>query len=110
MSTADLKTQIPLPLDAITDLCRRYGVERLDVFGSVLRDDFTPESDIDFLVVFRKNDHGRWNFKFQDLQDELERLLGRRVDLIERRFIEVNRNYIIRRHILSNARPIYVEG
>jgi len=69
-------------------------------------DDFGPGSDIGFLVVFRNNDAGPWMSKFQDLQDEL----GRKVDIVDRKGVETSPNYIIRRHILSNARPIYVEG
>jgi len=56
VSDTDLKTRIPLPLEPIAALCRRYGVERLDAFGSVLRDDFEPDGDIDFLIFFRDND------------------------------------------------------
>ena len=66
MNTTDLNTRIPLPYEPIAELCRRYGVERLDVFGSVLRDDFRPDSDVDFLVVFRDNDFGPWGSKFQE--------------------------------------------
>jgi len=43
-------TRIEIPLEPIADLCARYGVERLEIFGSALRDDFGPESDVDFLV------------------------------------------------------------
>ena len=110
MSTVELKTQIPLPIDEIAALCRRLDVERLDVFGSILRDDFRPDSDVDFLVVFRDNDYGPWLSKLQDLQEELERLLGRKVDLVTRRGVERSPNYIRRKHILSTARLIYAEG
>lgn len=110
MSTANSTTQIPLPLEAIAEICRRRGVERLEVFGSVLRDDFHPDSDVDFLVVFRKNDESPRLGMYEELQDELESLLGRKVDLVSRKGIEASRNYVRRRHILSNARLIYVEG
>ena len=110
MSTTELRSQIPLPLDAIAALCRRHGVERLDVFGSVLREDFRPESDVDFLVVFLNNDYGPWLNKNMELQDDLERLLGRTVDLVDRQGVEKSPNYIRRRHILSTAIPIYVQG
>jgi predicted nucleotidyltransferase len=107
MSPRDLKTRIPLPLGPIADLCRQYGVERLEVFGSVLRDDFGPESDVDFLVVFRENDTGPWLSKLQDLQEDLARLLGRKVDLVDRRAIERSENWIRRRDILSTAEVIH---
>jgi predicted nucleotidyltransferase len=109
VSVAGPKTRIPLPLEPIAALCRRYGVERLEVFGSVLRDDFGSDSDVDFLVVFRDNDYGPCLSKLQDFQDELERLLDRKVDLLSRKAVERSPNYLLRRHILSNARPIYGE-
>lgn len=110
MTADDLKTKIPLPLEAIAEICRRYQVERLDVFGSVLRDDFHPGSDVDFTVVFRDDDAGPWMGKFLDLQEDLERLLGRKVDIVDRRGIEKSPNYLRRRHILSTSRLIYAEG
>jgi hypothetical protein len=101
------ETTIPLPLDEIAALCERYQVERLDVFGSVLRDDFTADSDVDFLVVFRDNDPGPWLSKLQGLEDDLTRLLGRRVEAVNRRGIEKSDNWVRRRDILSSARTIY---
>jgi predicted nucleotidyltransferase len=88
-------------------LCRRYGVARLDVFGSAARfSDFDePDSDIDFLVVLEApaDDLTR----LLGLQAALENLLHRRVDLQTRRAVETSRNYIRRRHILEGARAVY---
>lgn len=95
-----------LPLEAIADLCRRYDVTELAVFGSYLTDRFGPESDIDFLVVFRNNDAGPWASKLFDLEDQLSALLGRRVDLVTRKSIE-DGNRIVRKSVLSTARVIY---
>jgi len=75
----------------------------------VLRDDFTPESDVDFLVVFRDED-GPGLCAFQDFQDELASLLERKVDLLNRNAVEKSPNYLLRRRILSTARPIYALG
>lgn len=93
--------------DAIGELCRRYGIIRLEVFGSAARGvDFDPErSDVDFLV-----DLGGKSLTlaaYLDLKDELEALLGRSVDLLERQAIEESRNYIRRRNILENAEVVY---
>jgi len=107
VSPLEPKTRIPLPIAAIADLCRRHGVERLEVFGSVLRDDFRPGSDVDFLVVFRNDDSGPWMSKLQELQDDLARLLGREVDVIDRRGIERSENWIRRRQILSTSEVVY---
>ena len=64
---------------AIAEFCRRHHVRRLAFFGSVLRDDFRPDSDVDVLVEFEPGHVP--GFAFFDLQEELGRLLGRKVDL-----------------------------
>jgi hypothetical protein len=94
--------------DALAELCRRYGVERLEVFGSAARGtDFDRDrSDADFLVTFTpsaRNDLAA----FADLKEALERLLGRPVDLVEREAIEASRNFIRRRAILNEAETVY---
>lgn len=102
------KCKLDLPLNQISELCRRYTVKELSIFGSVLRDDFRPESDIDFLVVFENDDYGPWMSKMTDMEEELAAILGRKVDLVSKHGIEQSENYIRRRHILSNARTVYV--
>lgn len=101
--------RIDLPLEEIAGVCRKYGVSELAVFGSVLRDDFDPgRSDVDFLVRFENNDAGDWAHKFMDLKEELEALLGRRVDVVDWRGIEQSTNPYRRNHILKHARTFYV--
>ncbi|MFZ1108340.1 MAG: nucleotidyltransferase domain-containing protein [Rhodomicrobium sp.] len=92
----------------LAELCRRYGAIRLEVFGSAARGaDFDPvHSDADFLVTFApaaRNDLAA----FADFKDELETLLGRRLDLVDREAVEASRNYIRRRRILSEAEAVY---
>lgn len=72
-------------LQRIIDLCRKYRVKSLAVFGSVLTDRFNNQSDIDFLVNFDTTDHENWDYvsNYFDLRDALENIFGRRVDLIE---------------------------
>jgi predicted nucleotidyltransferase len=94
--------------DALAALCRRYGVARLEVFGSAVRDTGfdSGRSDVDFLVTFtpeRRNDLTA----FVDLKDGLESVLGRPVDLVEREAIEASRNFIRRRAILREAKTVY---
>ena len=92
--------------DKIAAFCRRWKVVELALFGSVLRDDFRPDSDIDVLVTFAPETTRR----FSDLlcmKEELEALFGRRVDLIEKRLVERSENYIRRRSILNSAETIY---
>jgi uncharacterized protein len=94
--------------DALATICRRHGVERLEVFGSAARGvNFDPSrSDADFLVTFKpsvRNDLAT----FADLKEELESLLGRPVDLVDREAIEASRNFIRRRAILDQAETVY---
>jgi predicted nucleotidyltransferase len=70
---------IELPSDVIAEFCRRNHVRRLALFGSVLRPDFGPESDVDVLVEFDPEHIP--GLSFFTMQDELSRILGRRVDL-----------------------------
>ncbi|HYM60379.1 MAG TPA: nucleotidyltransferase domain-containing protein [Thermoanaerobaculia bacterium] len=107
---SSLETKVSLPYEEIAKLCREYDVSELCVFGSVLRDDFTFESDIDFLVTFRTRDLGPWAGKLEELREKLSQLIGREVDLVEKRAVEAGANYIRRRHILTSARPFYVAG
>ncbi len=73
------EARIEIPHDRIAEICRRHGIRRLALFGSVLRDDFGPDSEVDVLVEFEP---GRTpGFAFIAIQDELSTLLGRKVDL-----------------------------
>jgi hypothetical protein len=102
-----VSAKVNLPMGPIAELCRRYGVEELSVFGSVLRDDFRPVSDVDFLVVFRNNDAGPWMSKFTELEEELAAVLGHKVDLVDKLGIQQSRNWIRRDAILNSAKVIY---
>jgi len=72
--------QIEIDEESLARFCRRSGIRRLSFFGSVLRDDFGSESDVDVLVEFAA-DAGVGLFEFVDVQQELTGLLGREVDL-----------------------------
>jgi len=96
-----------LPIQEIGEFCQKWGIVELALFGSVLREDFRPDSDIDVLVTFARG--ARWQLAdLMRLEDELGAILGRRVDLVERDAVERSENYIRRRHILRSAEPIYV--
>jgi predicted nucleotidyltransferase len=73
------KARIDIPKDEIAEFCRRNRIRRLALFGSVLRDDFTPQSDVDVLVEFEAN--ARVGLRFFALEEELAGILGRKVDL-----------------------------
>ncbi len=95
--------------DALAALCRRYGVARLEVFGSAARGvDFDPgKSDFDFLVEFEPRSDLSPRERFLGLAEALEKLMGRPVDLVERKAVEASRNYIRRRAILRQAETVY---
>lgn len=81
----------------------------LHLFGSVLREDFGPESDVDVLVTF--SPEATWGlFDLVRMEEELSRLFGRKVDLVERPAVERSENYLRRESILSSIEPLYVEG
>ena len=106
-STEISRHGITLPLDRIADLCRRFEVRELAVFGSFLRDDFGPDSDIDFLYRYRED--ARQGFgEYLQLRDELSAIVGRSVDLVPRREIERSDNWVRRRAILDGAEVIHV--
>jgi uncharacterized protein len=97
------KNGVELPTAAIEAFCRKWRIAELALFGSVLRSDFRPDSDIDVLVTFTSD--AKWDlWDFVAIKDELEALLGRSVDLIEKRAV---RNPLLRREILSHNEVIY---
>lgn len=92
--------------EQLDSFCKRWKVVELALFGSVLRDDFGPDSDVDILVSFAAD--ARWGlFDLARMQDELSRIIGRKVDLVERRAVERSENYIRRHSILTGAEVIY---
>src|SRR5215471_12314769 len=96
---------LQIPEDRIADFCQRWKIREFALFGSVLRQDFRPESDIDVLVSFAPD--AAWRFyDLMDMKEELEALFGRRVDLVEKHLVENSENYIRRKHILGNMETI----
>jgi predicted nucleotidyltransferase len=94
-----------LPLEGLADFCRRWKIERLEVFGSSLTNDFRPDSDVDFLYTAATD--SRWGWDIVDLRDELSALVNRPVHLVSRHAIERSSNDIKRRLILDGAQVVY---
>ena len=95
--------EIALPKQKIERFCHKWEVTEMALFGSVLSDDFRPESDIDVLVSFK--DNAGWGlFDFVDMIDELKIIFGRKVDLIEKDSL---RNPFRRQTILGSNEVIY---
>lgn len=98
--------ELNIPKEKIADFCRRWKITEVALFGSVLREDFSPESDVDVLVSFAPD--ARWSLlDHVEMQDELKIIFGRNVDLISKRGIERSRNPIRRKEILESAEVIY---
>lgn len=96
---------INLPKEEITAFCQKWEIREFSLFGSVLRDDFQPQSDIDILVTFRDDaEHTLFDLVHME---ELKQIFGREVDIVSRRSIESSRNYIRRKAILNSAEPVY---
>ena len=95
--------QIDIPLDKVKDFCRRWKVTEFSLFGSALRNDFRPDSDVDILVVFAE-DAGWSLWDLVDMKEELEAVFGRPVDIVEKRAL---RNPFRKHAILSTYEVIY---
>ena len=97
-----MSARIPIDRERVADFCRRHHIRKLSLFGSVIRDDFTPSSDVDVLVEFEP-EHVP-GLAFFSMERELSALLGRRVDLNTPGFL---RRYF-RDEVLREAEPLYV--
>ena len=101
--TGAMSPRISIDCDVVSAFCRRHHITRLALFGSVLRDDFGPESDVDVLVEFQAGHVP--GLKFVSMERELSGLLhGRRVDMVTPKFL----NPRIRNEVLESAEPLYV--
>jgi uncharacterized protein len=97
---------IEIPLEQIKAFCTHWQVIEFALFGSVLREDFRPDSDLDVMVQFDANAHPTFT-TLEDMEAELKSIFKRDVDLITREGIETSRNYLRRQEILSSAQVIY---
>ena len=101
-----MSARIRINMDEIIEFCRKWHVIELALFGSVLREDFGPESDVDVLVSFAPDAHVSL-FELVDVEDELAAMLGRKVDLVCREGIEQSPNPLRKRAILDSAEVLY---
>jgi uncharacterized protein len=100
---------IDLPMEKIAEFCDRWQVIELALFGSVLRDDFRPDSDIDIMVQFHPEAHPTFT-TLDQMEAELRTIFHKDIDLITRQGIQSSRNYLRRQEILSSAQVIYATG
>jgi uncharacterized protein len=98
-----MDANVELDRSVLAEFCRKWQIRELSVFGSVLRDDFNPDSDVDFLVSFEPGTPLDID-RLLDMKEELEARLGRPVDLVEK---EAMRNPWRRHEILKTRQVIY---
>ena len=97
---------IPIERARVEVFCRKWKIAELALFGSVLRDDFRPDSDVDVLVSFAPD--ADWSLlDHMAMEEELAGILGRKVDLVSRRAVERSANRIRRQAILGSAEVVY---
>lgn len=97
---------IDIPLEQVQAFCDRWQIIEFALFGSVLREDFRPDSDIDVLVTFAPTSKRGLSETLQ-MKDELQSLFDRKVDLIVKAAIERSENWLRRKNILESAKVIY---
>jgi hypothetical protein len=98
---------IHLDTTSIRAFCEKWKIRELSVFGSILRNDFRADSDVDFLVDY--HEHAEWDLLDSiRMKEELEEIIGRRADIVDRIAIESDGNRFVRKEIISSAEPIYV--
>lgn len=101
-----MRSDIPIPAKQLDEFCRRWKISELRVFGSALREDFRPDSDLDLLVRFAPG--ADWSLlDHVAMQEELGVIVGRKVDLVSQRAIERSSNWIRRKAILETAEPYF---
>ena len=101
-----MSLQIEVSREEIIAFCKRWQIAELAFFGSVLRDDFGPDSDIDVMVRFQP-EASHSLFSMVSMEEELSGILGRETDLLSRTAVEKSRNYIRRETILKSAEVFY---
>lgn len=97
------KIQIRIPNEQVAEFCRRHHIRKLSLFGSVLREDFGPDSDVDVLVEFEPGHVP--GFAFFEIEEELSKVLGHKVDLNTPNFL----SRYFRNQVLQQAEVQYVE-
>lgn len=101
------KRSVNISKKQIAEFCKRWLIKEFALFGSALRDDFNPDSDVDVLVTF--DSEADWSLlDHLQMEQELENLLGRKIDLFTRRAVEQSHNWIRRQEILNTAEVVYV--
>ena len=100
------KSRVDIPREKIEAFCEKHDIKEFSLFGSVLSDGFSKDSDIDILVTFAKDSH-HTVFDLVRMEQELQKIFRREIDLVSRRGLESSRNYIRKNAILNSVETIY---
>ena len=103
-----LEERLGVQFEIIEEICQQWGIIELAFFGSVLRDDFKSNSDLDILVTFEPNNKISL-FDLENMEEQLKTLFNRSVDIVTKQSIENSHNWIRRQNILDNSEVIYVK-
>ncbi|MBK6764892.1 MAG: nucleotidyltransferase family protein [bacterium] len=106
---SDLTPRIPLDMEKIETFCKKWQIVEFSLFGSVLTDDFRPDSDVDVMVKFAEGANIGL-FEWVDIEEELEEIVGRKIDLITRPSVERSENYLVQRSILAGTKTFNASG
>lgn len=101
-----IQTRLGLSSQEVVAFCQRWGITKIALFGSILRDDFRADSDIDLLITFAPNTR-QGLLTLAKIKHELESRLNRSIDLVPEASIQMSDNWIRQREILSSAQTIY---
>jgi predicted nucleotidyltransferase len=102
----NFKQRLNTPLEKIQEFCQHWNIVELAIFGSILREDFDSDSDIDFLVSFVPNAKITF-FDLEEMEQQLSELCDRPIDIVTKKAILNSHNWIRRRNILEQAKVIY---
>ncbi len=103
-----IEKRLGVSLLKVVKFCQKWQITELALFGSVLREDFNPSSDIDFLVTFSPEAKMGLT-EVDEMEKELKNMVKRKIDLVVKKSIEASHNWIRRRNILDTAEVIYGE-
>lgn len=101
-----IESRLGVSLEIIFGFCQRFQIKQLALFGSILRDDFTVDSDIDFLITLSSDVELNWSF-FELMETELKNLVNRDIDIIFKENLERSSNWIKKKEIFTTAEVIY---
>ena len=102
----EVRARLGITDNELVEFCQRWQITELSLFGSVLRDDFRPDSDVDLLVRYEAGAH--WSLiDHIGIENELAAIMGRKVDLVSKPAVEKSNNWLRRRNILDSAELVY---